>query len=212
MPNSYIFSVSVNIGEKIFGEQLIIKSLNLSISPAKYFLHVYGSNFCLFKWYWTWPPNHSTLLLGDIRFITHKFSFTHTVLLGNFWLQFYFSDILMMFHFLAIYFTEAPFGHIPILSVDGTEACGSVNIARFIGERHGKFPWYGCTIMLCPIYIYTMQDWQETMTYRMLKLVPSLTSLWTLERVVRMLWKRPTRLRRHVHVTTYMDSVVVQLS
>ena len=33
---------------------------------------------------------------------------------------------------------ESPFGHIPVLSVDGTEVCGSVNIARFVAERHGK--------------------------------------------------------------------------
>ena len=33
---------------------------------------------------------------------------------------------------------ESPFGHIPILSVNGTEVCGSVNIARFVAERHGE--------------------------------------------------------------------------
>ena len=37
--------------------------------------------------------------------------------------------------------TEAPFGHVPILSMNGTEVCGSVNIARFIAEKHGKVLW-----------------------------------------------------------------------
>ena len=40
------------------------------------------------------------------------------------------------------YLAESPFGHIPVLSVNGTEVCGSVNIARFIAERHGKIFWY----------------------------------------------------------------------
>jgi len=39
---------------------------------------------------------------------------------------------------LSSYYTEAPFGHIPILSVDGVEVCGSINIARFVAERHGE--------------------------------------------------------------------------
>ena len=33
---------------------------------------------------------------------------------------------------------ESPFGHIPVLSVDGTEVCGSVNIVHFVAERHDK--------------------------------------------------------------------------
>jgi len=44
--------------------------------------------------------------------------------------------------------TEAPFGHIPILSVDGVEVAGSVNIARFIAERHGEYVMM-YTVSLC---------------------------------------------------------------
>ena len=55
---------------------------------------------------------------------------------------------------MTFQFAEAPFGHIPILSVDGTEVCGSVNIARFVAERHGKVLRYDSTIMPYPAYLY----------------------------------------------------------
>ena len=35
-------------------------------------------------------------------------------------------------------FTDMPFGHVPVLEVDGTRVAGSMNILRYLGRKYGK--------------------------------------------------------------------------
>jgi len=68
-----------------------------------------------------------------------------------------------MYVVLSSYHEEAPFGHIPILSVDGVEVCGSINIARFIAERHGESV---VDTYISEIYYYTKQEiWGSASIY-----------------------------------------------